>query len=91
MPENLWSAIMSAAHTHGNQRLHGDGDMTSQKQQLSREEFNRLAEMLGVSGEPDYMDELYNQVRGVFMMGESIMAIDVTGAEPDMAFIPPIN
>ena len=64
--------------------------MTSQ-QQLSREEFNRRAELLGVSGEPDYMDELYNQVRGVFMMGESIMAIDVTGAEPEMAFIPPVN
>ena len=68
----------------------GVSDMASQ-QQPSRDEFNRLTELLGIQGEPDYMDELYNQVRGVFMMGESIKAIDVTGAEPDMAFIPPID
>jgi len=62
--------------------------MTSQ-QRPSREEFNHLAEHLKIQGEPDYMDDLYNQVRGVFMMGESIRSIDVSGAEPDMAFIPP--
>ena len=68
--------------------LAGDNDMTSQ-QQPPREEFNRLAELLKIQGEPDYMDDLYDQVRGVFMMGESIRSIDVSGAEPDMAFIPP--
>ena len=64
--------------------------MASQNQ-LSREEFDRLREKLGVDGEPDYLDELYTQVRGVYMMAESIRAIDVSGAEPDMAFIPPPN
>lgn len=64
--------------------------MASQNQ-LSREEFDRLAELLGVNGEAAYMDELYTQVRGVFMMGENVRAIDVSGVEPDMAFIPPID
>lgn len=64
--------------------------MASQNQ-LSREEFDRLAERLGVNGESAYMDELYNQVRGVFMMGDTIRAIDVSGAEPDMAFIPAVD
>jgi Asp-tRNA(Asn)/Glu-tRNA(Gln) amidotransferase C subunit len=64
--------------------------MASQNQ-LSREEFDRLREKFSVDGEPDYLDELYTQVRGVYMMAESIRAIDVSGAEPDMAFIPPTN
>ena len=59
------------------------------KKQLSREEFDRLAELLGLNGESAYMDELYTQVRGVFMMGESVRAIDVSTFEPAMAFIPP--
>jgi len=62
--------------------------MVSQKQ-LSREEFDRLAELLELNGESAYMDELYTQVRGVFMMGESVRAIDVSTIEPEMAFIPP--
>ena len=62
--------------------------MVSQKQ-LSREEFDRLAELLELNGESAYMDELYTQVRGVFMMGESVRAIDVSAIEPEMAFIPP--
>jgi Asp-tRNA(Asn)/Glu-tRNA(Gln) amidotransferase C subunit len=61
------------------------------RNQLSREEFDRLREKLGVDGEPDYLDELFTQVRGVFMMADSIRAIDVSGAEPDMAFIPPTD
>ena len=59
------------------------------KKQLSREEFDRLAELLGLNGESAYMYELYTQVRGVFMMGESVRAIDVSTIEPEMAFIPP--
>jgi len=59
--------------------------------QLSREEFDRLREKLGVDGEPAYLDELFTQVRGVFMMADKIRAIDVSGAEPDMAFIPPTD
>jgi len=61
------------------------------RNQLSREEFDRLREKLGVDGEPAYLDELFTQVRGVFMMADNIRAIDVSGAEPDMAFIPPTD
>ena len=60
-------------------------------QQLSREDFDRLAGLLGVDGEPVYLDELFSQVRGVFVMSANIKDIDVTGAEPDMAFIPPTD
>ncbi len=59
--------------------------------QLSREEFDYLAERLGVSGDPAYLDELYSQVRGVFTGAKTIQEIDVSDAEPDMAFIPRVN
>jgi hypothetical protein len=59
------------------------------EQQLSREEFDVLAKLLGVDGETAYLDELYSQVRGVYISGKNIREIDVSGAEPDMAFIPP--
>ena len=62
--------------------------MASEKQ-LTREEFDRLAEQLGVGGDADYLDELYSQVRGVFIGAKTIREIDVSGAEPDMAFVPP--
>ena len=62
--------------------------MASEKQ-LTREEFDRLAEQLGVGGDTDYFDELYSQVRGVFIGAKTIREIDVSGAEPDMAFVPP--
>ncbi|MEC8856946.1 MAG: hypothetical protein VX664_06100 [Chloroflexota bacterium] len=58
------------------------------EQPLSRETFDRLAKMLGVDGDPAYLDELYSQTRGVFNGAKNIRNIDVTGAEPDMAFIP---
>ena len=61
--------------------------MTSE-QPLSREDFDRLAKMLGVDGDPAYLDELYSQTRGVSNGAKNIRNIDVTGAEPDMAFIP---
>ena len=64
--------------------------MASEKE-LSREEFDRLAELLGVGGEPAYLEELYSQVRGVFINAKNIREIDVSGAEPEMAFIPPTN
>ena len=65
----------------------GDDDMASE-QPLSREDFDRLAKLMGIDGEPAYLDELYTQARGVFISAKSIRDIDVTGAEPDMAFIP---
>ncbi len=60
-------------------------------EQLSREEFDRLAEQLGISGDPAYIDELYSQVRGVFIGAKTVRDIDVSGVEPDMAFMPRIS
>ena len=34
------------------------------------------------------MDELYGQLRGVLAGTESLLKIDVSGTEPDMAFMP---
>ena len=64
--------------------------MASDKQ-LSKEEFDCLAAQLGISGDPAYIDELYSQVRGVFVGAKTIRDIDVSGAEPDMAFMPKIS
>ena len=58
---------------------------------LTREEFDRQAEQLGVGGDPAYLDELYIQVRGVFIGAMTVREIDVSGAEPDMAFIPKVT
>ena len=60
-------------------------------EQLSREEFDLLAKLLDVDGEPAYLDELYSQVRGVYISAKNIREIDVSGVEPDMAFIPPTD
>lgn len=64
--------------------------MTLDKQ-LSREEFDSLAEQLGISGDPAYIDELYSQVRGVFVGAKTVRDIDVSGVEPDMAFVPRVS
>ncbi len=64
--------------------------MTSDNQ-LSREEFDYLAEKLGIDGDPAYIDELYSQVRGVFAGAKTIREIDISSVEPDMAFIPRIT
>lgn len=60
-------------------------------QRLSREEFDCLAEQLGISGDAAYIDELYSQVRGVFIGAKTIRDIDVSGVEPDMAFRPRVS
>ena len=60
-------------------------------EELIREEFDRLAEQLGISGDPAYIDELYSQVRGVFIGAKTVRDIDVSGVEPDMAFMPRIS
>jgi len=61
------------------------------EKQLSREDFDRQAQLHGITGEPAYLDELYAQARGVFIMAETIKNIDVSGTEPEMAFIPPAD
>ncbi len=81
---------MTAAKTDGNRIATGDALMASNKQ-LSREEFDCLAEQLGISGDPDYIDELYSQVREVFIGAKTIRDIDVSGVEPDMAFMPRVT
>ncbi|MDA1128875.1 MAG: hypothetical protein O2913_09275 [Chloroflexi bacterium] len=64
--------------------------MASDKQ-LTREEFDVLAEKFGISGDPAYIDELFSQVRGVFIGAQAIREIDVTNVETDMAFMPRVN
>ena len=60
-------------------------------EQLSRENFDRLAELHGIAGTSSYLNELYSQARGVYIMAETIRNIDVSGVEPEMAFIPPTD
>ncbi len=58
-------------------------------EQLSRENFDRLAELHGITEKASYLDELYSQSRGVYMMAKTIRNINVSGVEQEMAFIPP--
>ena len=81
---------MTDARTVGNRRAKEGASMASDKQ-LTREEFDRLADQLGITGDPAYIDELYSQVRGVFIGAQIVREIDVSGAEPDMAFIPRVT
>ena len=62
--------------------------MTSGKP-FTRQDFDRMAAELGLSGDTDRMDELFAQVRGLMTGAESLRRMDVSAAEPDMAFIPP--
>ena len=55
---------------------------------ISRQAFDEAAARLGIAGADAHMDELYNQLRGVLAGTASLRRLDVTGAEPDMAFIP---
>lgn len=55
---------------------------------ISRQAFDEAAARLGIAGADAHMDELYNQLRGVLAGTASLRSLDVTGAEPDMAFIP---
>ena len=42
------------------------------EENLSREDFDRQAELYGITGEPAYLDELYAQVRGIHIMAKTI-------------------
>ena len=68
----------------------GDNDM-AESEKLSRENFELISKLHGITGNPSYLDELYSQTRGVHIMADTIRRIDVSGVEPDMAFIPPID
>ena len=55
---------------------------------LTHEAFLYLAKEAGLDASSPHMDELYSYVQGVLASIESIKSIDVSGAEPDMAFVP---
>jgi len=61
------------------------------EEQLPREDFDLLTKLHGVTGGHAYLDELYAQARGVYIMADAVKKIDVSGVEPDMAFIPPTD
>ena len=54
----------------------------------NRPAFDQAAAAMGISGPDDHLDELYNQLHTVLSAAASLSNIDVTGAEPDLAFIP---
>ena len=60
-------------------------------EQLSRENFDLLAELHGITGTPSYLEELYSQARGIYIMAETLKNIDVSSVEPEMVFIPPTD
>ena len=55
---------------------------------ISRQAFDEAAARLGISGSAAHMDELYGQLRVVLSGTESLLKLDVSGTEPDMAFNP---
>ena len=61
------------------------------EEQLPRQYFDLLAKLHGITGETAYLDELWAQARGLYIMAETIRKIDVSGVEPEMAFIPPTD
>jgi hypothetical protein len=57
---------------------------------LTREAFLYLAQEAGLDPASSHMEELYPYVQNVLAsMLQSLNELDVAGAEPDMAFIPP--
>ena len=55
---------------------------------MSRESFDEAAARLGIDGSEAHMDELFRQVQGVLAGTRSLLSIDVSYMEPDMAFDP---
>jgi Asp-tRNA(Asn)/Glu-tRNA(Gln) amidotransferase C subunit len=56
---------------------------------LSREAFIYLAEEAGLDVSSPHIEELYPYVQSVLASMQSLNELDVAGAEPDMAFMPP--
>ena len=61
----------------------------SNQELLDRETFLRLAAAAGLDVASPHIEELYLNVNNLLAGLESIRKMDVAGAEPDMAFIPP--
>ncbi len=55
----------------------------------SREAFLAQAKELGLAADSSHMEELYLNVQSVLAGLQILYEIDVAGAEPDMAFMPP--
>ncbi len=60
-----------------------------ERKPLSHEDFLSLAAAAGIDAGGDHGEELFTFVQNTLAGLESLMDIDVAGAEPDMAFIPP--
>lgn len=56
--------------------------------QLTWEGFLFLAKEAGLDPNSPHMEELFPYVQNVLAGMEPLRALDVSGAEPDMAFIP---
>ena len=63
----------------------------AQEPDLSRDAFLYLAGEAGLDVNSGHMDELYAYVRVVLNSLRSLHDLDVADAEPDMAFIPPVQ
>ena len=57
--------------------------------ELSKKVFLYLAQQAGLDPADQHMEELYPYVVNVLASIESLGQIDVSGFEPEMAFIPP--
>ena len=55
---------------------------------ISRDSFDEAAARLGITGSDAHMDELYRQVQGVLAGARTLLSVDVSNVEPDMAFDP---
>lgn len=55
---------------------------------ISRDSFDETADRLGITGSEAHLDELFRQVQGVLAGTRTLLSIDVSNVEPDMAFDP---
>ena len=61
----------------------------AESSELTREAFLFLAAAVGLDVSGSHGEELFPIVRNTLAGLESLKDIDVSGAEPDMVFIPP--
>ena len=57
--------------------------------ELSKEDFLRMAQMVGLDTKDPHMEELYPYVKSVLKSLEPLDEIDVGDVEPYLVFIPP--
>ena len=59
------------------------------QEDLDKDTFLRVAAAAGLDVSSPHIEELFPTVRSLLASLESLRQMDVSGAEPDMAFIPP--